>query len=357
MHFRGRYLVHGFVIQGNVGGRLQAVYPKPRSIQVALMQPQTAGLKDTRGETLVESTCTVEPKPHITSALVAIAERRIPEIVPPDRLPAWDRWLDETGRIRENQIIPSNILDPGSQAFLSQLRGDLFHAARECVFLLRWRYDLGGSHSPLRSYLVGAAFSIDGESWHPFPTTTDLRVEFDTSIYPFEREAAELQRLIDEDAVPPLADNLFREAWDIRGSNRRGALLVGVAALEVAVKAFIGTRVPESKWLVDKLPSPPIIQILRDYLPKLPLPSSVAGPALPPPEGILKLLEHAVTARNGVAHASGKEPTYDRLEEMLSGIRDVLWLLDYYNGHGWALAHVREETRVALPLALPADTY
>ena len=29
---------------------------------------------------------------------------------------------------------------------------------------------------------------------------------------------------------------------------------------------------------------------------------------------------------------------------MLEGIQDTLWVLDYYQGHQWALGHLRTET-------------
>jgi hypothetical protein len=31
------------------------------------------------------------------------------------------------------------------------------------------------------------------------------------------------------------------------------------------------------------------------------------------------------------------------LEEMLDTIKDVLWLLDVYTGHGWAMGYLRPE--------------
>lgn len=162
---------------------------------------------------------------------------------------------------------------------------------------------------------------------------------------------AEIGELLREGASEPVAHSLFREAWEQRIQNPRSAVVVGVAALEVGVKQCVADLAPATAWLVENLPSPPAVKILADYLPSLPARQNFAGKALPPPESILRTLERAVQVRNRMAHVTGDPPKSPFVREALEGIRDVLWLLDYYRGQRWALDHIRAETRAALESA------
>jgi hypothetical protein len=96
--------------------------------------------------------------------------------------------------------------------------------------------------------------------------------------------------------------------------------------------------------------SPPIKRILSEYLPSLQLPDGVEGPAKSPPRRLLELVDKAVGTRNRIAHATGEDIDCDRLEGMLLGIREVLWILDYYSGSRWAVDHLGEQTAEELGL-------
>lgn len=69
---------------------------------------------------------------------------------------------------------------------------------------------------------------------------------------------------------------------------------------------------------------------------------------LPPPRRIRAVLGEGVELRNRIAHVGSVDLGRDRLEEILLAVRDVLWLLDYYQGSTWALEHIRPETRKEL---------
>jgi hypothetical protein len=123
-------------------------------------------------------------------------------------------------------------------------------------------------------------------------------------------------------------------------------LAIGVAALEVGLKKFIAELVPEAEWLVEEVPSPPLVSMLKNYLPKLPARCTFGGEVLPPPRKLRRIIHSAVEERNRVAHSTGSAALdYEALKESLLAIRDVLWLLDYYRGLQWASTHVREETK------------
>lgn len=159
--------------------------------------------------------------------------------------------------------------------------------------------------------------------------------------------------MLDTGRDEPLAHKVFREAWDNRFSSRRSAIVIGVAALEVGIKAFISQASPSVQWLISNAPSPPIKRLLAEFLPSLETPATLEGKVVAPPKSILDLIEKAVVTRDRAANASAEDVTHDSLEEMLVAIRDVLWLLDFYGGASWAVSHVTPLTRSGL--GLPAD--
>lgn len=62
------------------------------------------------------------------------------------------------------------------------------------------------------------------------------------------------------------------------------------------------------------------------------------------PESMLKTLNTGITIRNKIVHGSKQEIDLGTLEKVLRVIRDLLYLLDYYCGHSWALKNVSIET-------------
>jgi len=146
--------------------------------------------------------------------------------------------------------------------------------------------------------------------------------------------ALTVQEMLNAGVEEPLGHALWREAWDQRHMSPRSAMLLGVAALEVGIKQFISAAVPDSTWLVEEAPSPPIERMLKEYLPRLP-PQGKA-----PPDDVLKIVRTAVQARNRVVHSGKANFSYETLEASLATIRDLLWKLDAERGFAWATDHL-----------------
>src|SRR5205085_9911444 len=111
-----------------------------------------------------------------------------------------------------------------------------------------------------------------------------------------------LTDLLKAEVQAPLGHVLFREAWRLREGNLRSALVMGVAAAETAVKAFIINAAPATSWLIETLQSPPLEKLIRDYLPTLP--SKAVGFQTVPPikKEMRSALKTAVEERNKVVH-------------------------------------------------------
>lgn len=133
--------------------------------------------------------------------------------------------------------------------------------------------------------------------------------------------------------------------------NPRSSLLIAVAALEVVVKQYISDRVESATWLVNNLPSPDVIKLLRFYLPDLEPPggaSPLASKMEPLPEDLWKLLRKRRDQRNDIVHKPDVHvtPTLritpERARTAVLGVRQILLRFDAANGHVWARNYLNE---------------
>jgi hypothetical protein len=161
-------------------------------------------------------------------------------------------------------------------------------------------------------------------------------------------ETDDILTLLKTDQDEPIPHVLFREAWEQRSSNQGSALMIGMTALEVGVKSLIATLIPHASWLAMQVPTPPLVQILTEYLPKLPARLFFNNEVKAPPPVILEEIRKGVNLRNGLTHRGQRPPDFEALESLLLAIKDCLWLFDYYAGHIWASEFIRRETLHAL---------
>jgi hypothetical protein len=287
---------------------------------------------------------------EIRNAFVALSEGRAPNRT--ESLEELQRGLEDDYREERisGYIFPWDVLPTSLQGFINQVTSELHQAAKKTADALRWRYGILGPHSPYSSR--DSEWSFDGEEWHSLPHAVQIQgeVESTRTVHVTEEVKADAEALLSAGIAESLGHDLFREAWALRKSNPRSALVIGVASLEVGFKNFVAELVPDAEWLVEKVPTPPLVAMLKNYLPKLPVKCTFDGNALPPPKKLLNSIGKAVEERNHVAHTSSAALEPEALKEWLLAIRDVLWLLDYYRGFQWASTHVREETKKKMGL-------
>lgn len=158
--------------------------------------------------------------------------------------------------------------------------------------------------------------------------------------FPFDtRSIASVTELLANDDEP-VAHSVWQEAWHVRTSSPRSALVVGMSALEVGFKEMVADLVPDAAWLAMNAPTPPLLQMITEFMRELPTRKDF-DPALAPAE-TLGLIRKAISERNRVAH-QGKEVDLHKLEDILQAVRRLLWAFDYCRGHEWALDRMREE--------------
>lgn len=216
---------------------------------------------------------------------------------------------------------------------------------RQVGSVLRWRFGLSGYDAVFKDTAVTAQLA-DGQPLHleliPLAAMGDDRAEIE------QGGLAAVAELVTSSQHEPVAHELWREAWNLRHSNPRGSLVIGVAAAEVGLKQLIVTLAPEAKSLVENLPSPSLDVMMRKVLPQMPIRADVE-PSRRAPRHLRRAIIAAVEIRNRVVHL-GVIPQGD-LREALLAIREFLYLLDTYSGHAWAEALLTEATQSALTKA------
>jgi hypothetical protein len=297
------------------------------------------------------------PGPSVSAAFAALSAGKMPTGSSRPVLPHPDaEHIDDQGNIRGG-LIPSLSLMPESfQEFARQLNGELLAAATAAIGVLRWRSRTLGSPRPFSSR--GVSWSEDGERWHRVPAAGSVEFGGGARLELTTETAAELQALIDSDGAEPLGHVLFREAWSQRQINPRGSLLMAMTALEVGIKQYITHCVPQAEWLMDNVPSPPVVRMLSDYLPQLVPPLGPPGlKSFADDDPVLKALRKALQMRNNATH-TGTDVSRDDLRRTLRAVRIILWQLDEARGHIWASQHLppslNDDLRRAIAASNPA---
>jgi hypothetical protein len=192
-------------------------------------------------------------------------------------------------------------------------------------------------------------WSLDRAFWHPAPADLAAHLSaIGVTLRASEAVHSDVLKLVGFGATGPAHHDLFREAWGQRTVNPRSALIVGIAAAEIAVKNCIASLLPGSEWLALHVPSPPLERILTEYLPTLPAKCRIKGDVRVPPPALLANIKKGVSMRNGLAHRGAAAPSLGTTEDVLHAVRDLLWLTDYYCGAEWALEYLRAETMATL---------
>jgi hypothetical protein len=214
---------------------------------------------------------------------------------------------------------------------------------------LRWRSGLSqGPTDPFRNNREHV--SVDGETWFEIGLIRGARiVQIPTprQIVASPQLESDVVAFVSGGREEPLSHQLFREAWNQRGSHPRSALVIAVAAAEVGLKKLIGALVPRAEWLVDEVQTPSLGKMLRKYLPTLPVKVKLLGKSIRLPGELIKSLELAVEYRNKVVHTGKAPPLGEELGEILKAVDDFLWICDVYAGCPWAAGYISTETHAA----------
>jgi hypothetical protein len=233
-------------------------------------------------------------------------------------------------------ILPKNLLD-----YVQEMRNQLGTLSKRTVDTLRWRGGIDGPPNPFSESI--AEWSFDGSRWNELPGRRSIRFRLRRGFDRSERAEALVQAKVEAEESEPLGHELLREAYAMCNMHPRSAFLLAMTSAETGIKQAIVALQPDTKWLVENAPSPDIVKLLRDYFPQIPPIKSLNGRILFPKKTILEPLKKCVQMRNILAHNGRFDRTAKETEEILDNIHDLLWLLDFYCGHDWALQYLDSE--------------
>jgi hypothetical protein len=335
VRFQLRASLRGFVPDPDAEPH-EFLVPDKHNGTVVRIRPKTEEerKKDSSFSGRAEAEAEFDPKPEIAAALASLEAGQLPEgSLPRGEWPREFDFIRESGELEDGHIAPGPILSASLQDFLSETRNGLAFSLRFAVGVLRWRLGHAGPLDPV-SVLRVAWSSNDSENWHIFPRKTSGRlVRMD--IPEITREVSkDVQGLVDQLTLEPLAHELWREAWDQRRTNPRSAMLIGMAALEVGIKQFAARRIPDAGWLLAEAPAPNVARLLSEFLPGLP--HGDGGPFKAPDAETLATVKKGTTIRNEVTHKGVRRIQPETLRIVLETVRQLLWQMDAASGLTWA---------------------
>lgn len=334
MYCRLRYELRPFGLRSG-GDTLSVLDRAGRPVTMTFGTAKALGVRtDALG--VCQALCECMPRPEVLDALNAMVGGVAPAGMALDDAEALVAFLRTNPLHGSVDAVPSLLVPEAVNRFASQIVTDLREAAWRATRLLMWRYALGHATYPLGTLGRGAEFSFDGDVWYLLPLATEWRFRAVPTLRVDRSVERELQELLERSGAAPIAFELLWEARDLCDQNPRSALLVGVSALEIGVKQFLVARLPEARWLVEHLQSPPVKRLLVEFLPQVD--SAIHGDqkcAVPPPEAIQQI-EQAVGARNRLIHVTGKAPASETVARWLDYIESVLRHLDWQLGYQWA---------------------
>jgi hypothetical protein len=227
---------------------------------------------------------------------------------------------------------------------------DMYSHMLRTIRLIRWRANSEGKPHPIRSALDGGfRWSLDGGDWKPVEDCVHFRISVHVnSVWSDEGDkflVTEAPGELDE----PLGHELLREAWTNRAENPRSSIVLAAAAAEVGFKQFASKVLPDSAWILESVQSPPLVKMLKDLFPWSRLNVQINGQNLTPPDSVTTALEKAVHLRNDIVHGRAGNVNGKTATSVWVAVRDLLYFLDFAQGHQWALYHLSGEARKHFP--------
>jgi len=205
--------------------------------------------------------------------------------------------------------------DPKLKDFFERFYQPAVAEIKRIFKLIRWKYQLG--EGKINYYDETIFWSFDQKNWRSIsrcPAPENLRVKM---LHTKKLDVGLLQDLMVRDIHEPIFFELLREANSISETSLDSAFVIAVAALEVSVKYLIKNHLPETVWIMDEIPTPPIERIVREYYPTF-----LTGFKLSEEDS--KTFKNIVATRNKIVHAGDAAQSRAWLFEKLRFINQFI---------------------------------
>jgi len=265
----------------------------------------------------------------------------------------WEDVIDSEGRFKENHLLPISFMPTELKEYLDNTRNEITNYLDATIAVLRWRLNLEGPYQPILGRDITWSFSLDDQNWQHLPI--DILGYSSIIEHPTLTKELfdEVETRVQSGQTEPFYHQLWREAWELKSNNPRSALVIGMAAAEVGFKEYVAALVPDSQWLVENLPSPPINKMLKNYFPKLPARLKIKDFDPSIPNSIQKKITEGMELRNKIVHSKSVRPDNQQIYDILCSIRDLLLILDYHQGYEWTLRGLTTDIQDEFGLPLP----
>jgi len=220
-------------------------------------------------------------------------------------------------------------------------------SAGRLVGLLRWHFNIPSLSTPNPfDPRRRIEWSLNGDEWIKDVEGRRRPVFFDLDIGRFGVEVDDAEELIswllDGYERESLAHELIAEAVRLGEDSPRSALVVAMTAAEVGVRSFVGSLGrADAAWLLSRPGAPPLDDLLKNYLPFVTDVRTRKGAVIP--SELRRLVRRGVESRNKVVHFGEHGPDDVELEQLLTAVNDLLYILDWLAGEEWALEPVSDE--------------
>ncbi len=265
--------------------------------------------------------------------------------------------ISAAGIISKGYALRLNFCPSDIQDLIRTVETDLRGALTRFLSLIRWRQDSDAkhdliSHSSLFWHVTeGLYYAV------PHPSRGRRRGHSMLGVHWDDERENELRELWDiPDLGEPLAHELLREAATVHKTSPRSSLLIAATAAEAGLKSHLAWLAPDTAWLMEEVPTPPIPKILRDYIPLL---HEARGRDMSFWKEVmprLKLIQTLFELRNKVAHTGRDVPADNPIGDTIELVSDLLYLLDVLAGHEWAKQRVSAPLRQRLGWPSPHVT-
>ena len=305
--------------------------------------PEDTTIKLHSRDTSVQMTL-LQPKSHDTTLCDLFCEQSLGK-GQQAHFDAWQQRYDEWigGKPLEKAFtFPPDALSLLYESLETKMM-DFFRVASN---VLIWRLSMTASSRLVRETL-SIHWSDDGETWKPFRKVLSHIAAQGVICGPRVKDVEHVQPLINAGTTAPVAYELLREARTVLQSSVRSALIIGVTAAEVGVKTTIAQLIPEAHWLAMHAPTPPLVTMLEEFVPKLPVKASFQGAQAFIPPFLKEALKKGVKMRNDATH-QGITVEASKVVAVLDAVDDLLKILDVFVGYTWPkdlLTEARDQIR------------
>lgn len=251
-------------------------------------------------------------------------------------------------RLIGGYTLPEDILPSNFVEYMVDTSRNMSSKLSNVYRTLRWINNSSNSAHPF--YKSQSYWSLDGIEWMRDTLGYSMTLGGGTGLNLHPRTLQQVKLQIDKSEIEPFHHELLVEAKNLRRGFPRSSLVISVTAAEAGIKHCISRLKPDNKWLIENIPSPPIVLLMQEYLPTLAAQNSIDGKIAFPKESILKPLKKGISMRNRIVHGGMCNLRDSHLAQLHQAVSDLLYLIDYYCGHNWSIKHISRHSRTELNL-------